>query len=195
MNQPWVYMCSPSWIPLPPPSPSHPSGSSQCTSPEHLSNASNLDWRSVVLDFFKPVPKFKKKNNWCEMQCWWNHAGKNTILLESYQSLQLRGGCLCNLECIQSLKNIHIHNQQGPIAEHRELCSMSCGTLNGRRCRGEWIHVHVWLSPFLFTETSTAWLIGYISTQIKKLNVWKRNPYPPSAPAMPMNLFSKIIKS
>ena len=35
MNQPWVYMCSPSWTPLPPPSPSHLSGSSQCTSPEH----------------------------------------------------------------------------------------------------------------------------------------------------------------
>ena len=31
MNQPWVYMCSPSWTPLPPPSPSHPSGSSQGT--------------------------------------------------------------------------------------------------------------------------------------------------------------------
>ena len=28
-------MCSPSWTPLPPPFPSHPSESSQCTSPEH----------------------------------------------------------------------------------------------------------------------------------------------------------------
>ena len=36
MNQPWVYMCSSSWTPLPPPSPSYPSGSSQCTSPEDL---------------------------------------------------------------------------------------------------------------------------------------------------------------
>ena len=35
MNPPQVYMCSPSWTPLPPPSPYHPSGSSQCTSPEH----------------------------------------------------------------------------------------------------------------------------------------------------------------
>ena len=35
MNQPWVYMCSPSWPSLPSPSPSHPSWSSQCTSPEH----------------------------------------------------------------------------------------------------------------------------------------------------------------
>ena len=35
LNLPWVYLCSPSWTPLPPPSPSHPSGSSQCTSPEH----------------------------------------------------------------------------------------------------------------------------------------------------------------
>ena len=35
-NQPWVYMCSPSWPSLPSLSPSHPSGSSQCNSPEHL---------------------------------------------------------------------------------------------------------------------------------------------------------------
>ena len=34
-------------IPIPPPAPSHPSGSSQCTSPEHLSHASSLNWRSV----------------------------------------------------------------------------------------------------------------------------------------------------
>ena len=30
-----VYMCSPSWTPLLPPFPYHPSGSSQCTSPKH----------------------------------------------------------------------------------------------------------------------------------------------------------------
>ena len=35
MDLPWVYMCSPSWSPLPPPSPSHPSGPSQRPSPEH----------------------------------------------------------------------------------------------------------------------------------------------------------------
>ena len=35
MNPPQVYMCFPSWTLLPPPSPYHPSGSSQCTSPKH----------------------------------------------------------------------------------------------------------------------------------------------------------------
>ena len=35
MNPPQVYMCSPSRTLLPPPSPHHPSGSSQCTSPKH----------------------------------------------------------------------------------------------------------------------------------------------------------------
>ena len=35
MNLPQVYMCSPFWTLLPPPSPYHPSGSSQCTSPKH----------------------------------------------------------------------------------------------------------------------------------------------------------------
>ena len=35
MNPPQVYTCSPSWTLLLPPSPYHPSGSSQCTSPKH----------------------------------------------------------------------------------------------------------------------------------------------------------------
>ena len=35
MNPPQVYTYSQSWTPLPPPSPYHLSGSSQCTSPKH----------------------------------------------------------------------------------------------------------------------------------------------------------------
>ena len=35
MNLPQVYMCSPSWTLLPPPSPYHPSRSSHCTSPKY----------------------------------------------------------------------------------------------------------------------------------------------------------------
>ena len=35
MNLPQVYMYTPSWALLPPPSLYHPSGSSQCTSPKH----------------------------------------------------------------------------------------------------------------------------------------------------------------
>ena len=35
MNPPQVYMYPPSWTLLPPPSPYHPSGLSQCTSPKH----------------------------------------------------------------------------------------------------------------------------------------------------------------
>ena len=35
MNLPQVYICSPSWTLLPPPSPYHPSGSSQRTRPKH----------------------------------------------------------------------------------------------------------------------------------------------------------------
>ena len=35
MNLPQIYTCSPSWTLLPAPSPYHPSGSSQCTSPKH----------------------------------------------------------------------------------------------------------------------------------------------------------------
>ena len=47
MNQVWVYVSCPSWTPITHPSPSYPSGTSQCTSPEHLSHSLNLDWQSV----------------------------------------------------------------------------------------------------------------------------------------------------
>ena len=47
MNQPWIYMYSPSRSPFPPPSLPDPSGSSQCIRPEHLSYASSLGWWSV----------------------------------------------------------------------------------------------------------------------------------------------------
>ena len=46
-NQPWFYMYSPFWSPLPHPSQPDPSGSSQRTRSEHLSHASNLGWWSV----------------------------------------------------------------------------------------------------------------------------------------------------
>ena len=64
MNQPWIYMYySPSRSPLPPPSPPDPTGSSQCTSPEHLSHASNLGWWSVLLVLSKTYHKE------CSVQC------------------------------------------------------------------------------------------------------------------------------
>ena len=47
MKQPWIYMYSPSQSPLLPSSPPDPSGSSQCTSPEHLSHTPNLGRWSV----------------------------------------------------------------------------------------------------------------------------------------------------
>ena len=67
MNPPQVYMCSPSWTLLPPPSPYHPSGWSQCTSPKHpvLCIESGLATRSYMIFYmfqchspksFHPLP-------------------------------------------------------------------------------------------------------------------------------------------
>ena len=39
-------------------------------------------------------------------------------------------------------------NQQGPTVEHMELCSMLCGSLDGKGVWAERIHVYGWLSPF-----------------------------------------------
>ena len=49
MNPPQVYMCSPSRTLLPPPSPFHPTGSSQCTSPKHPVSCIELVEKSLAV--------------------------------------------------------------------------------------------------------------------------------------------------
>ena len=64
MNQPWMHMCSPSRTSLSLPSPSHPPGSSQCTSPEHpasylepgLAIYFTYDNMHVSMLFFQIIP-------------------------------------------------------------------------------------------------------------------------------------------
>ena len=63
MNPPRVCTCSPSWTPLPPPSPYHPSKSSQCTSPKQpvscielgLANHFICDIIHVSMPFFQII--------------------------------------------------------------------------------------------------------------------------------------------
>ena len=47
---------------------------------------------------------------------------------------------------LQSAGMFQMGNQQGPTVQHRELCSILCGSLDGRGVGGEWIHIYVWLS-------------------------------------------------
>ena len=79
MNPPQVHMCSPSWTLLPSPSPYHPSGSSQCTSPKHpvsciepgLATRFIHDILHVSMPFsqiFPPSPSLctrQQKRHWC----------------------------------------------------------------------------------------------------------------------------------
>ena len=66
MNLPQVYIWSPSWTLLPPPSPYHPSGSSQCTSPKHpvlcmepgLATRFIYDTIHVSMPFSQIIPPF-----------------------------------------------------------------------------------------------------------------------------------------
>ena len=60
MNPPWVYTCSPSWNPLPPPSPSIPLGHPSAPARSTLYHGLNLDWRftshMIIYMFQCPSP-------------------------------------------------------------------------------------------------------------------------------------------
>ena len=80
------------------------------------------------------------------------YKSENLIYIE--MNLWFPGGTMEGRDCLGvgdghvCMAIFKMHNQQGPTAEHMEVCSMLCGILDGREFRGEWIHVYVWLSPF-----------------------------------------------
>ena len=73
MNPPQVYLCSPSWTPLPP----HtlPLGHPSAPAPSIQYHASNLDWQLVsymilyMLQCHSPKSSPKLKYNWFKMLC------------------------------------------------------------------------------------------------------------------------------
>ena len=77
MNPPQVYMCSPSWTLLPPPSPFHPSGSSQYTSPKHpvsciepgLATRFIHDILHVSMPFSQIFPPHERQGESTELTC------------------------------------------------------------------------------------------------------------------------------
>ena len=83
LNLPQVYTCSPSWTPIPPPTPHHPSGSSLCTSPKHP--ALNIDWWFVS---YMIIYMF---------QC---HSPKSSHPLPLPQSPKVRPTHLCLFCCL-----------------------------------------------------------------------------------------------
>ena len=84
----FIYMCSPSRSPLPPPSPPDPSRSSQCTRSERLSHASNLgcsflqrskndnwpifsfQWNKIILSFLKQLTDSYNWSVYEYLFCW-----------------------------------------------------------------------------------------------------------------------------
>ena len=109
MNPPQVYMCSPSCTLLPPASPCHPSGSSQCTSPKHPVSQTG---------HFRSVRAFLCSNRvmvmlgFTDIRCW------RAFLLSSNSETRLSLWCKCRA-CVYSkrggvLGSIPVHRH--PVA-------------------------------------------------------------------------------
>ena len=82
-------------------------------------------------------------------------------------------------QCAQGVWDGHVpsaifkmDNQQWLTVDHLQLCSMLCGSLDGRGIGEEWIHVYLWLSPFTvhLKLLQHCLLINYTPVQNKKFN-------------------------
>ena len=88
MNPPQVYMCSPSWTLLPPPSPYHPFGSSQCTSPKRpvsciepglasrfIHDILRFNMWNLKYDTNEPICETEIES-WTQRRDWWLPTGR-----------------------------------------------------------------------------------------------------------------------
>ena len=88
----------------------------------------------------------------------------------------------------------HVHstifktdNQQGPTVLYMELCSVLCGSLDGKELGGEWVHIYVWLSPFAMhlNLSQHCVLISYGSENVSYLvmsdSLWPLDCSPPGS--------------
>ena len=109
----------------------------------------------------------------------------------------------------------NMENQQGPVGQHRELCSVSRGSRGGRGVFGR-MATCIWMAESLCCplETMTRLLISYASLQNKKFNtggnrgvfqearkkercvsviatcIWAANLFPASSPLLPLSSVS-----
>ena len=110
MNPPWVYMCSPSKTSLPPPSPSHPSGLSQCTSPEHP--ISGIKPRLAIRFSIHSYGKFfllvstqltSTINARCGLYPWFSHKDPSLVSFFPYFLLSFEGLFICRFILVNFL--------------------------------------------------------------------------------------------
>ena len=115
MNPLQVYMCSPSWTLLPPPSPYHPSGSSQCTSPKHpvscieagLATRFIHDILHVSMPFYQIFPPSPSPRNCKHLTCPKCHIPyQEAIFLSELWTLLLFKKALFQFSSVQSLSRV-----------------------------------------------------------------------------------------
>ena len=88
---------------------------------------------------------------------------------------------------------IKMDNQQGPTIEPRELCSMLCGSLDGRGVRGR-MDTCIYMAESLCCppEIITTFLAGYTPVQNKKFGDL---PGGPVVKTMPSNIVWVWVQS
>ena len=59
-----------------------------------------------------------------------------------------------------------MNNQQGPTVQHRELCSVLCGSLDGKGFGGEWTRVYMADPLCCSPETITALFVNWLYPNI-----------------------------
>ena len=159
MNPPRMYTCSPSWTSIPPLSSSHPSGSSQGTSPEQQDDCLHWVWEPPLLkgeiaSFLSSLNLSSNIKHWLQFQSSWHltppHILQRGECLESGGRRSWRGhDCLVTCALDPSNQRLLIpflslesmlcpqFSQWEPFqgsSLERAMCCWDCG----------W---HTWLNP------------------------------------------------
>ena len=105
----------------------------------------------------------------------WREAGGGIGMGNTCKSMADSCQCMAKTTTIKNQLKKKVCNQQGPTIQHRELCSRSCGSLDGRGVSGRMEACMCTADALCCSpETITTLLISYTAAQNKKLK--KKKP-------------------
>ena len=138
-------MCSPSWTLLPPPSPYHPSGSSQCTSPKHP--VSCIDNQSILKEISPGCSlegmMLKLKLQYFGHLMWRTNSLEKTLMLGGIGGRRRRGRQRIRwLGGIIDLMDMSLSELQQLVTDREAWCATILGVTNSRTWLSDWTELN-----------------------------------------------------